>query len=104
MSPRRAVPPPFALGQRVCFATRLTRHEKFDVARCATRVCWKPAPILAPGEGVIVGYRTRFDGYTEWAGDNTIFVPAGHQRVALVAVSLYRDPVVVALPDIEAVP
>lgn len=103
----------FALGARVQFQHALVRRNvsephpsrvgSHDVTRWMHPLFAKPdAPMR---DGILVGYRTKYDGYTRWLGsdEGNVFVPVSHRTVALVVTTLRTNPVCVEPSDLVLV-
>lgn len=95
MSKARQVP--YAMGDRVLCAQKLRRgYWKHRPGSDRGIKCWKPVPCDVMG--VVVGYRTLQEGYTEYHGeDGAQWVKTGQMPCALVAIDLYKNPIYVPL-------
>lgn len=99
----RAATVPAQLGQRVRFTQVLQRMDVKVGARARHERHW--LSVERAGEGVLVGYRTQSNGYTEWWGpeEGSEWRQTGTVRCALVATNLYRNPERVPLEALEVV-
>jgi len=85
----------FALGARVVVMRTMERRHQ------GSTKLWAPcAPHAAPSRGVVVGVRYYQDGYVEYLGDDgAVWHSTATHQYYLVAVNLYRAPLVVRPED-----
>ena len=94
------------LGTRVRFTRSLVRredgmHDNHHVERWTYPIFTRETV----SEGIVVGYRTKRHGYTDWHGEGgNEFVTVGTRIVVLVAVNLDHAPKFVDPADIEVLP
>lgn len=87
----------FQLGDRVQVTGCVVKTRRYK------RTFWQPEAINAV-EGVIVGRRTVYTGWTEWIDGMSCFTQDETLRVWLVAWDLHRNPLYCTDDQVKALP